>query len=368
MIKLVTYSIYVEERFSNIIKLEKRVYQGTPKYNFNIRIKRDEIETFGKAYGIILSEAYIQFLERFNGGMILEFEETFYIDMTQWEPDGPKWSSFYFYNLNELIEKYRDLRLENWLFDEDFNGLYPIIPICETPGPAHNIIFTVSNKGLTNDSPVFSSVKVSGKYQCTKIARGFNTFLGYYIESDGFPALLPDDIEPSWQVFFEKNNLLSIANKEETYLENIAKCTAHLKLFPNNEWSYCERGNTHKYNGHLKLAIKDFNKAIELDDHKGFFYYCRGDLVLEHGNPRKALIDLDIAVNLEPDNKMFLHKRAEAFLELNMLEKALEDCNTVLDIDDKDIFALQTRIKVYNALGEPEKAAIDTNLLNSINY
>lgn len=356
------------ERFSSIIKLEKRVYQGTPKYKFNTRLTREDIETFGKAYGISLSESHIQFLERFNGGRIQEYEDTYYIDMTEWEPDGPKWSSFSLFSLDEILEHYRSLRLDNWQLDENFEGNYPIIPICSTPGSVDNILFMVSNKGLSNESPVFSSVKIKGTYRCTKIASDFNTFLGYYIESDGFPALLPDDINPSWKNFMLKNQVLKIASEEETYSESIARCTAHLKLFPDNEWSYCERSSIYRFNNQVKKSLIDINKAIEIDESIGFFYYCRGELILEHGNPRKALIDLDIAVNLEPDKDIFRIQRASAFLKLNKLKKALTDCNMVLNVNGNDLFGLQTRIKVYNALDEFEKAAIDKNKLNNIDY
>ena len=356
------------ERFSNIIKLEERVYQGTPKYKFNTRLAREEIETFGKAYGISLSESHIQFLERFNGGRIQEYEDTYYIDMTVWEPDGPKWSSFSLFSLDEILERYRSLRLDNWLLDEDFEGNYPIIPICRTPGSADNILFMVSNKGLSKESPVFSSVKEPGSFRCTKIAADFNTFLGYYIKSDGFPALLPDDMEPSWKVFMSKNQVLKIASEEETYSESISRCTAHLELFPDNEWSYCERSSFFRFNNQVKKSLIDINKAIEINETIGFFYYCRGELILEHGSPRKALIDLDIAVNIEPDKEIFRIRRASAFLKLNKLKKALTDCNTVLDKNAKYVFGLQTRIKVYHALGEGEKASNDKNKLDTIDY
>ena len=85
-------------------------------------------------------------------------------------------------------------------------------------------------------------------------------------------------------------------------------------LFPNDGWNYLERGNAHADNGQRKLALQDFNKAIELNNNEAFFYYCRGDLILEYGSVRKALIDLDIAVKLEPNYEMYLSGRAESIL------------------------------------------------------
>jgi len=354
----------MQNSFSNIEKLKKLVWQGTPKYKFNTRIERSEIDIFEKAYGLVLSESYKQFLEEFNGGMILEYEESYYTDMTEWEPDGPKWSSFSLFSLSELIEKYRSVRLENWLLEVNNGGIYPIIPICNTPKQA--LLFMVSAKGLSNESPVFASYNDSGKYICTKIATDFNSFLGYYLESDGFPALLPDDTEPSWEVFMKKTSILEIANATESYKDSIVRSTALIELFPDNEWSYCERGNSYLYNQQIELALADFNKAIALDDQEAFFYHCRGDLILKYGSPRKALIDLDIAVKLEPEHKLFRIKRAEAFYKLKKLDKALADCNKVLAVDSHFLLALYTRIDVYKALGKHDKAKIDADLLDEI--
>lgn len=353
------------EFFSNIEKLIEKRKQNTPKYNFNSSIPFSEIETFEKAYGLVLSDSYKQFLHVCNGGMNLEYEESYYIDMTDWEPDGPKKSSFYFFNLTDLLHAYKDARLDNWLLTTSFRGLYPIIPICHTP--QGNLLFMVSEKGLDNVSPVFASYYKEGQYTCTKVAADFNTFLGYYLNMEGFPALLPDDTEPSWKVFMKKNRIETIASTKETNAESIARSTANLVLFPDDEWSYCERGNAYLYNNQPKKALKDFNKAIGLDEKEAFFYHCRGDLILDYGSPRKALIDLDRAVKMEPKKNMFRTRRADAFLKLNKLERALKDCNVVLAQDSCYKLALSTRIQVYRELGENEKAAIDSDLLDTIN-
>lgn len=350
--------------FTNIEKLKKKVWHGTPKYNFNARLEPEEIETTEKAYGIVLPESYKQFLMRFNGGMILEHEEHFYTDMTEWEPDSPKRSSYYLFPLDEMIDKYTDLRFDDWLMGEDFKGNYPIIPICSTP--QQELLFLVNQKGLTEESPVFASFKESGKYTCIKVATDFHSFLGYYIESDGFPALLPDDIEPSWQVFMEKNKVLDIAYKDETDDEIIERTTALMKLYPDNGWNYNERGIAYRDKGQRKPALADFNKSIELNDKKAFFYYCRGILILDYGSKRKALIDLDTAVKLDPADNLFLSGRADAFHKLGKLDKALADCNKILETDGIYKLALYVREKVYKAMGEDDLARADSDLIDEL--
>lgn len=354
----------MQKFFSNIEKLIEKRKQQTPRYNFNSSIPLAEIETFEKAYGLVLSDSYKQFLHVCNGGMILEYDPSYFIDMTDWEPDGPKKSSFYFFDLTDLLRAYKDARLDDWLLSGSFSGIYPIIPICHTP--KGDLIYMVSGKGLDQESPVFASNYHEGEYTCYKVAPDFNTFLGFYLNMEGFPALLPDDVAPSWKEFVKKNRIVEIASKKETYLESIERSTANLQLFPEDEWTYCERGNSYLFNDQPKEALADFNKAIALSEKEGFFYHCRGDLILDFGNPRKALIDLDIAVNIEPENLLFRTRRADAFLKLNKLKRALSDCNIVLEYEAQYKLALSTRIEIYKALGEHDKAAADYDLLNTI--
>ena len=350
--------------FSNILKLEEKLKTMPPKYNFNRYLDMNYIEDVEKAYGINLPESYKQFLNKFNGGMILEEEESFYIDMLDWEPDGPKWSSFYLFTLDELIDEYRDLNLDNWLTDEAVDGIYPIIPICRTP--KQELLFVISQKGLTKESPVFASYNESGKYSCTKIATDFNCFLGFYLNSEGFPALLPADEEISFDDFVEKNKVFEIAKTRETNLEVINRINYHLKLFPNNAWDYLERGNAYMYDGQRENALEDINKAIEINPEEAYFIYSRGDLILKYGSSRRALIDLDIAVKMKPNDNVYLSTRAKAFYKLENYEKALSDCNKVLEEDNNNFSALNTRIQVYRKLGEHEKADADALLLDDI--
>ncbi len=56
----------MNDTYSNIEKIKKLVWQGTPKFKFNTTKERSEIETFEKAYGLVLSESYKQFLEPDN--------------------------------------------------------------------------------------------------------------------------------------------------------------------------------------------------------------------------------------------------------------------------------------------------------------
>jgi len=354
----------VESSFSSINKLQKKRRLGSSRFNFNAQLDMGEIETFEKAYALEFSDSYKQFMSAFNGGMMLEFDQSCYMDMTDWEPDGPKWSSFYFHTLDELGDQYSDLKSESGMFGKDYMGIFPIIPICSTP--KQETIMVLSQKGLSKESPVFISNDVSDMNTYIQIYDNFHELLNDIVDHDGFPDI---KIEPGSQlmsIFIYDSGITKTEDKEETTHEVIERTSAFIKLNPKSSWSYCDRGNAYLENGQRKNALSDYNKAIEMNNEESFFYYLRGKILLNYGSKRKALIDLDIAAKLDPDNLLFTTHRADALHQLGKLDKALIDCNMVLEKDYTYILALNVRYKVYGSMGKDELAQADLNYINEL--
>ncbi len=348
----------------NINKLKEKRIKGSSKFNFNTRLNTNKINAFETAYGILFPDSYKQFMEEFNGGMFLEYEQSYYIDMTDWEPDGPKWSSFYFYTLEELQEEYIALSFECNLISDDVMDSFPLIPICNTPN--QETIMLVSQNGLSNESPVFISNDISDMSTYVQIDENFGSFLGKIIDHEGFPNI---KVEPGSQllsIFIYDSGILNTINKEITDDEKIIRSSAMMILNPKNGWNYYERGSANENKGLIDKALEDYNKAIKLEDDEPLFYYCRGNLILTHGSPRKALIDMDIAVKQEPNNNFYRYGRANTFLKLGKLPEALADCNFIIEIDDIYEPALSVRYQVYKAMGEDDLAQKDADLLNDL--
>ncbi|RLD78530.1 MAG: hypothetical protein DRJ10_10160, partial [Bacteroidetes bacterium] len=321
---------------------------------------------FEQAYGMLLPKTYKQFLKKYNGGMITRYSWTSYIDMTEYESEHPTRDSFKMFGYDEVVKNYTDLRLNDWMMPEDFNGNYPIIPICKMPESEGEYLYIFSEKGLTVESPVFAFLGDDYDEPCTIIADNFNDFLGLLMEHEGFPPVTKESKKKTYNSFIEQNKIVENASAEETDEEIIIRNTAYLQLFPENGWSYNERGIAHRDIGQRQLALDDFNKSIELNNKESFFYYCRGDLVLDYGSLRKALIDYDIAVKLEPDNKLYISGRADALQKLGKLKKALADCNKVLDEDSHYTLALYVRERIYKAMGEEVLAQADLDLIDEL--
>ena len=195
----------------NIKKLKEKRRQGSSKFNFNTCLDMEKIETFEKAYGLKFPEVYKQFMASFNGGMMLEYEQSFYIDMTEWEPDGPKWSSFYFYTLEELGYEYAELKSESGMFSDDFDGTFPIIPICNTP--KQETIMVLSQRGLSKESPVFISDDISDMNTYVQIDDNFDSFLTKIVDNDGFPDIKAEPGSEFMSIFLHNSEILKKSRK-----------------------------------------------------------------------------------------------------------------------------------------------------------
>jgi len=63
--------------------------------------------------------------------------------------------------------------------------------------------------------------------------------------------------------------------------------------------------------GHLELALKDFDTAIELDPGIGEAYINRALILILFGRETEAVRDLTKGMKLKPEAKADIEKRAE---------------------------------------------------------
>ena len=348
----------------NIARLEELCSKHITRNKFNPPPDIELLDNIEAALGIFLPHTYRDFIRKFNGGMLLEHDESYYIDMTDWEPDGPKYSNYYFFSLDELVEKYEEIRYSSQILTVDLLDVSPIIPICSTPD--QEIIALLTQKGMKIESPVFVIKDIEDMSTYYMINNSFIDFLDHYINENGLPDLGKYETNKPMSMFIHDKGLHFQWLKEEPSNEKLYRLSSMIKIQPKESIYYCNRGIAFLDLGERQKALIDFNTAIELDPESSFARYCRGDLLYEYGSARKALIDMDIAVKLTDNDNFYLAGRAKIFLKLNKLNKALADCNKILESDDTDILALSTRCRVYGAMGEHEKADADNSKLEEL--
>ena len=158
----------------------------------------------------------------------------------------------------------------------------------------------------------------------------------------------------------EKGNTLYFTGNYEhaiIYYGNV------LKLFPNNETAYINRGTAYAKKGLFIEAIDDFSKAIEIDPKNSVAYNKRGFTWEKRGYYNRALEDFDKALNINPYNLYALNNRGCLWIVKGELDKAVNDFNKILKLDKKNDTAYYNRgcvwiekKKIKKALNDVQKA------------
>ncbi len=118
------------------------------------------------------------------------------------------------------------------------------------------------------------------------------------------------------------------------------------------------RAELYEKKGNFRASVDDWTKVIELDssaicyNNRGYSYNMAQQYV-------EAIKDLDKAIELDSSNAFAYNNKAFATLKTGEVEKALTIVNISLKLNDKNPYAYKTRAEVYSALHQPEKACKD---------
>ena len=115
------------------------------------------------------------------------------------------------------------------------------------------------------------------------------------------------------------------------------KCFDLVKTMnPNFAEGFFYKGQAILYLGNnYKLAVENFDKAIELDANNAESYFLRGDAQARLKNFSAAVEDFTKALEIQPEEKIY-KKRGEVYLELKNFSAAIEDFNKFLEFSSED--------------------------------
>ena len=88
---------------------------------------------------------------------------------------------------------------------------------------------------------------------------------------------------------------------------------------------YHNRGYTYEILEQYESALKDYDKAIELEPYKAFYLFNRAFLYQSQEKNIEAIKDYDMVILFEPENAKALTNRGEAHYALGNKEKAYAD-------------------------------------------
>ena len=129
--------------------------------------------------------------------------------------------------------------------------------------------------------------------------------------------------------------------------------------FFNRAWFYASKGN-------LDQAVKDYTRAIEINNKLGKAYYNRGLIYVKMEDFMLAVKDFQTASELMPLDVDVSCNRGNANYQLGRIALAIEDYTDALKIkpDDGDIY--YNRAIAYHAKGEDQKANSDFKKAESL--
>jgi len=87
--------------------------------------------------------------------------------------------------------------------------------------------------------------------------------------------------------------------------------------------------------GRPESALKEFNRAIDMDPKRADGYLGRANTLNTMGHFEKALLDYSIAIEIEPTIANAYVNRAIAYSQLGQYEKAIADYEKGLELDPK---------------------------------
>lgn len=120
-----------------------------------------------------------------------------------------------------------------------------------------------------------------------------------------------------------------------------------------------DRGVAQMRRQQFKLAIEDFNRAVQLSPEYAPLYNNRGNALLALGVPREAIKDFDRAIVLAPSYSAAYANRASAQFRLNVLERAQADYSRAIELSPQSVSALNGRGLVHVAADRPHAAIRD---------
>lgn len=132
-----------------------------------------------------------------------------------------------------------------------------------------------------------------------------------------------------------------------------------IEIEPNDPSSYVSRGTTLLKAGLRTLALDDFNRAIDLDPYGASAYFLRGLAKFELAQIVEAIADYDQAILLDPSDADFYVHRADAYAEISKYRTAISDYNRAIALDPFDAEIYTYRASIYFVTGDAARANAD---------
>ena len=154
-------------------------------------------------------------------------------------------------------------------------------------------------------------------------------------------------------------------NQNKIWKNSETLWTHVLKYHKNTTLPYGNRGNYLRDIGRKKDALADYTASLNLDGNNAKAFNSRArlyfDMAQDQNDLRLALQDYNKAIELDPTNGEYLINRGATYARLGNLPKSLEDLNLGLQYKPDHVTGYLNRSIIYNSQGRIQDALNDIN-------
>jgi tetratricopeptide (TPR) repeat protein len=174
---------------------------------------------------------------------------------------------------------------------------------------------------------------------------------------------MPETAENPGLAQFERG--MSFFHDEQNYGEAISQFNQAESLgFMDPELYFQRAWACHEsqfYHGKCSYedALRDFNRAIELDPNQAGYYNGRAMVYRHTENWVRAIEDYSRAIELEPDNAGHWVSRGDVFGTIGEYDRALDDISHGIDMNPNEPYFYEARGWIHFNTGDPQVAAED---------
>jgi TolB-like protein/Tfp pilus assembly protein PilF len=162
--------------------------------------------------------------------------------------------------------------------------------------------------------------------------------------------------EQRWKYYLEADTA-ALSKAQELYYKTLEYDSSYAQAYCGLAVMYWQKIGNNLNSEELDSLLSYINTALAYDDQLSEAFRIRGQYYLQFGNTEQAIRDLDRAVQLNPNDWLAYGKRGEVYQSIDLL-KSLEDYHYALSLHRGDFLPLILRFlgNVYNRAGFKSKA------------
>jgi tetratricopeptide (TPR) repeat protein len=178
---------------------------------------------------------------------------------------------------------------------------------------------------------------------------------------------VPDKMIDPADIYLYRGNAYHFQAGANGIDKAIADYDKAIKINPDFERAYYNRGTAYGNKGQFDLAIADLDKAIEINPEDAEAYNNRGIAYVKKGQHDLAIADFGKSIEIKPDYSQAYYNRAFVYHEKSQYDLAIADLDKAIEIKPDDVEAYYNRGTVYGKKGQHDLAIADFNKAIKIN-